>query len=213
MAALWRMIRRARSTRQRTEHHLLLRDAEQRQHFPRSVSWRTATVSAGRSNHPPVAVPTASTKATSSAAVQGTAQQGSTAASSSSSARGHELEGNQVGFLRQVLRLCLDVDDDEEEMDMDGEDAIAPEGTRTSRRQVLKKSMSIGEPTFLFVRGARTACGAKRRDRHRRTAFRSNEDHHRMCAITRVKRSTQTRSGLGIRDCCSIASRNPPSWH
>ena len=58
----------------------------------------------------PVAAPAAATAATSPAAVQGSAASSAAvqrpmAASSPSPTRAHELEGSQVGFLRQVMRL------------------------------------------------------------------------------------------------------------
>ena len=56
-----------------------------------------------------------------------------------------------------------DVDDDDEEVDMDGEDAIAQKGypnVKAPRAQEIEEHQIT---TFLFVRGAPTASGAKRR--------------------------------------------------
>ena len=98
---------------------------------PRFVPQRTQQSTEAGASICAVAVPTSST-AKSAAAVQGAALQGSAAASSSSSASGHALEGMPGWFsTANPAAVRPDVDDDEEDMDMDGEDAIVPKGRKT----------------------------------------------------------------------------------
>ena len=120
------MIRRSISTRQCAEHLSLHRDSgctrKWRLRFARWVSWRTATVSAGRSKH----LPGDSTSgANRGSVISSTARINGTIiiVISDRACAGR----NPVGFSSTShAAVTPDVEDDEEEFDLDGEDATVP---------------------------------------------------------------------------------------
>ena len=141
----------------------------------------------------PVAVPVG-TSATPSSAVQAAALQGSTAGSSSSSARRHALEGTEVVFLRQVH---ADVDDDEEEMGMECEDALAPK--RPGADCCGFRGAPDDPSSSSFVVPALRA-----QQRHRWMAKpRSEEEHRQLSSWARKASLSQTRQRSRIR-CPSL---------
>ena len=121
------MIRRSISTRQCAEHLSLHRDSgctrKWRLRFARWVSWRTATVSADKSKH----LPGDSTSGVNNGSIIGsTARINGTIiiVISERACAGR----NPVGFSSAShAAVPPDVEDDEEEFDLDGEDATVPE--------------------------------------------------------------------------------------